>query len=231
MEPQYVSFVISLFALLVAAYGIYERRSAAARVERVRLSAITDDLEKLKLELIAEAESVGDRVEALHSRMELLAQQGLSLLREHGVHANSTECRSLAYLLDEISYTDDANEVWVDAVKQSWSEGNIQILYATRGYSYYLFRHGRQDEARQRLNSATNRIPPTDDVGRLLLAETFSSWAYWEARMFQPDRGVVNNLLERIRTLANECESPRKKEQIEKLCFDLPGDSSLDEHD
>lgn len=73
MQPQYISLILSLVAVVVSVYGIYERRLAASRAERIRLTEITDDLEKLKLELIDTKERVGDRVESLHSRMELLA--------------------------------------------------------------------------------------------------------------------------------------------------------------
>jgi hypothetical protein len=227
VQLQYVSLVFSLAAVAVAFYGIYERRLAAARAERIRLTVITDDLEKLKLDLIAEAEAgrrVGVRIEALNARVELLAQQGLSLIREHELPANSTECRTIAFALYAVGFTDDADEVWRLAIDKGETEGDVQRLLAARGYSYYLFRQGRSGEAHQKLSLAISQFSVTDDQSRLWLADTLNSWAYWEARIPDVSPDTLKGLADHIRTLHSECQSTTVKAQIEDLFFDPPGD-------
>jgi Tfp pilus assembly protein PilF len=129
---------------------------AATRAERLRLGVIADDLATIKLELAREsAQSAGDHIEALHSRAELLAQQGLALLREHEISANSSECRAIAFMLDQAGFADNADEVWRLANKKADSEGDIQALFAARDYGYFLLRLGRRDEAHKRLNSGS----------------------------------------------------------------------------
>lgn len=223
MQAQYLSLLFSLIAVGVAVYGIYERRLAATRSEQIRFSVIVSDLEKLKLELASEREPIGNRIEALHGSMELLVQQGLSLLRQHEVVANSTELRTFAYVLEEIGLTDDSETLWLQAIDKAQSESDIQTLFAARAYGYHLLRQGRTEEARQRLSSAASEISPTDDQGRYWLAETLSSWAYWE------DPDTASNLLEQIRALHHACRSPTVSMRIGKLYSDspsVPGDGN-----
>jgi hypothetical protein len=221
VPAQTVSLLISLLALAVAAYGIFERKAAATRAERIRLSVITDDLQKIKLELLT-AGAFGGNVEALHTRTELLAQQALSLIREHAIPATSAECRAVAFGLGRVHCTEDAEEVWRLAINKGQSEGDAQGLFAVRGYGYYLFEQGQLDKARQKLNLVVSQISPTDDQERLLLAETLHSWAFWEANMSSSGSNTVNSMLERIRALSVECQAPAVKATIEMLCVSAP---------
>jgi hypothetical protein len=234
VQAQDLSLLFSLIAVVVAVYGIYERRLAATRAERLRLGVIADDLEKIKLELARESRSgqpAGDHIEALHGRTELLAQQGLSLLREHEISANSSECRAIAFALDETGFADNADEIWRLANKKADSEGDVQALFATRGYGFFLLRQGRRDEAHKTLNSGLSRISTTDNTGRYWHAETFTHWAAWE-----PDSDTVKTLLDRVKRLYDECESPPAKARIGSLFHDpsaLGGPSKIqrDEND
>jgi uncharacterized 2Fe-2S/4Fe-4S cluster protein (DUF4445 family) len=90
---------ISSAALAVAAYGIIERGKAASRTERIRLTSIIDDLAKARYDLTelgSKGTLVGDLIEALHARQEVLSQQALSLVQKHSLEITSSELRELA---------------------------------------------------------------------------------------------------------------------------------------
>jgi hypothetical protein len=114
LDTQTASLLISLSALAISAFGILERRSAATRSDRLRLSPITDELNKVRLEisrLTSVGENMGDLITTLNGRAELLGQQGLALVQAHALNVTSAECRVVALALDDSGFREDSQEM------------------------------------------------------------------------------------------------------------------------
>jgi hypothetical protein len=134
-----ISILISLAALGISIYGVFEKRSSARRAERLRLISLTDNLGELIGELIDKAKSgevMGDTIENLNSRIELTAQQALSLIQKHTLDVTGAELRTVAQALEESGLNEDAQQVWELAV-DSRPKGDVQWVYAQRGYAYF----------------------------------------------------------------------------------------------
>jgi len=148
---QIISIIISVAAFMVAAYGIVERRVAATRTERIRLTTIVENMVQIRKELIElsqQGQTSGNIIEAISARLEILAQQAIFLVQRHSLTITSTECREIAIGLEQAGYLEDADFMWDMAHERAKKEGDTQELYASRGHAYYLFRSQRATEAR-----------------------------------------------------------------------------------
>jgi Helix-turn-helix domain of resolvase len=208
MNPVLFSLAISFLALLVAGYGIIERRQSSNRADRLRLSVITGELATIRLQLVetaAEGYTMGDRIEALNSRVELLAQQALALISEHALTVTSTECREVALALENSGYRDDSEDIWLLAQEHAHREGPTQDLYATRGFAYFLFREERIQKARELLGKGIDAHTIMNDNDRLQVALTLRQWAVWEQVTSDNGSEFVKQLHTRIELLAAQC--------------------------
>jgi tetratricopeptide (TPR) repeat protein len=207
-----VGILISLGAFGTAVYGIFERGRAANRAERLRLTSIIESLAETRsklVELVANGETSGNRVEVLHAQQELLSQQAVSLIRKYELTITSAECRELAFNLEEIGFREDAEAIWQLAQETAPAEGKTQLLFASRGYAWYLFRSQRQEEAREIVQEVLSKYPGENDNERLMRAETLEVWAGWEIGFQDPDAAIVASIRNEINELATSCVTPR----------------------
>ena len=217
-----VSAIISLAALGTAIYGIFERGNAAMRAERLRLTAIVENLAKARGELTDLASAgvtAGDKVEVINSRMELLAQQARSLVQEHHLTVTSTECREMATAFEEVGFIDFADEMWLLARDKAQEEGDVQELYASRGYSWFLFRNQREQEANRILQEIMSRLPNEKDSDRLASAQTLRIWLGWEIGINGPTSSAVTELSRQIDELINVCVTVRGKQMASNWAY------------
>ncbi|MBM0275786.1 hypothetical protein [Micromonospora tarensis] len=209
MELSLLSFAISFAALLVAAYGILERHQVARRADRLRLTVITGELAELLEGLVKAEITTGDLVENVHTRMEVLAQQALSLIRAHEVSLTSAELRVIAVALEETGYNEASEGIWGVAGETARSEGRRQMVYANRGHAYFLFRRHREVEARTLLEATLSQVAASSDDERLVRLETFAHWRVWEAEVAGPQSREVADLGERIDRILQEFSTSR----------------------
>jgi hypothetical protein len=213
---------ISFAALAIATYGIFERGKTASRAERVRLTTIVGELAKTRGELVdiaMKGQTIGDMIEVLHTRQELLSQQARSLIQGHELTITSSECREVAFNLAETSFNDDADAMWQLAVETAKAEGKTQLLYANRGYAWFLFSAGREDEAREILNELLSEYTEDNDSDRLVRAQTISTWAGWEVRTEGDSTPVIAEFSRQIIELANASTTPRTKQMVMQHAF------------
>ncbi|MFG1893315.1 hypothetical protein ACGFIP_04855 [Micromonospora zamorensis] len=211
MELPLLSFGISFAALLVAAYGILERHQGARRADRLRLTVITGELAELREELVKAETRTGDFVEIVHSRMEVLAQQALSLMQAHEVSLTSAELRVIATALEETGFNDASEGVWGFASEAARSEGKQQLVHANRGHAYFLFRRFRELEARTLLEAALSQVDASSDDERLVTLQTLTHWRVWEAEIVGPESREVADLSERIDRVLQEFTTARSR--------------------
>jgi hypothetical protein len=209
-----IGVAISFLAFIIAGYGVVERRNAANRADRVRLTEITADLAELRLK---RAELPGLRVgeiEALNSRIALLAQQATSLIRSHEISLTSAECREVATCLDLSGYPIESEEMWELTRENARAEGNRHTIYADRGFAYFLFRDGRVREARELLNEVASKFQPSTDGDRLTQASTLLTWRTLEIDGPEDDPDIQEDLRRRIEKVAATCVTLGAKRQI-----------------
>jgi len=181
---DWLPIAISMSALLVAMYGIWERNTLLRGAERVRLSEIIADLNGLGLELSklsSELQQSGPAVQTINTRAELLGQQAMALLGNFTGKITSTEYRTLAYWLSNAGYQPDADQVWRRAVEQADKEGSAQSVYALRAYGNFLFTNGNLGQARIEYEQAVQRVSNLDASYSWMHAETLMFWAENEA--------------------------------------------------
>ncbi|MBC8990258.1 hypothetical protein H9X95_08815 [Micromonospora chalcea] len=211
MGLSYLSFGISFAALLVATYGILERHQVARRADRLRLTVITGELAKLREDLVKAETNTGNLIENVHSRMEVLAQQALSLIQAHEVSLTSAELRVIAMALEETGYNEASEGIWGVASETARGEGKRQLLYANRGHAYFLFRRYRESEARTLLEAAVSDGEASFDDERMVRLQTLVHWRVWEAEVAGAESRQVADLSKRIDRILQEFTSPRGK--------------------
>jgi hypothetical protein len=214
-EAQVITIIISVAAFGVAAYGILERRLAARRSERLRLTTIVENLAKVRLELIemaSKGQTIGDVVEAVNARLEVLSQQALSLIvQEHSLTITSTECREVAVGLEQAGYIEDAEFIWDMALERAAKEGDTQVLFASRGYAFFLFRTQREGEARKVLEEALAKHSTNTESSGLVHAYTLKIWIVYEIQTEGPEAKLVPQLTQQLAKLDSLFATPRGK--------------------
>ena len=196
-----------------------ERECRQKSESAFRLTAIVENIVKARgeiVELAAADITAGDRIEVINARMEMLAQQARSLLQEHHLHVTSTECREIAAAFEEAGFIDVVDEIWLVARDKAREEGDIQELYSSRGYSWFLFRNQRKEEARRILQEALSRLPKEKDSDRLVRAQTLRIWLGWEIDIDGPTSAAVTRLRGQIDEAINACVTPRGKQMASK---------------
>jgi tetratricopeptide (TPR) repeat protein len=217
-----ISVIISLCAFLVSGYGIIERGNAAKRAERLQLTDTVKDMINVRrqlVELVSEGITSGNAVEILSAQLEVLSQQALKLVKKHELEVTSTECREIAMSLEQAGFKENADDMWNLAQEYSPAEGGTQDLYASRGYAYFLFRNGHEDEARRLLREVLSLRPNENDSDRLARAQTLSSWLVWEIETQGPETPAVANLSSQIDELINTCTTARGRSMIARFAF------------
>jgi hypothetical protein len=224
MDIAQISVIISASAFVVAAYGILERRITARRAERIRLTTIVEDLTKTRLELYELASNgitMGDRIEALNTRLEVLSQQALSLIRQHSLTITSTECREVAFDLMQAGYQDNAEFMWNLARERAQKEGGIQALFASRGYAYFLFHTQREDEAREILRNALSDYAADTEPQRLQHIQTLRQWILFEYQTEGPQSNSAHQLEKQVAELGKTFTTEGAKARLKITLGDM----------
>jgi hypothetical protein len=196
---DWLPIAISMSALLVAMYGLWERNNVLRRAERVRLSEIITDVNGLGLELLklpSELQQAGPAIQTINTHAELLGQQAMALLGNFTGTITSTEYRTLAYWLSNAGYQSDADQVWRWAVEQANKEGSTQSVFALRAYGTFLFQNGNPGQARIEYEQAVQRNSNLDASYSWMQAETLLFWANNEASVAAHE-GRAYDLLDR----------------------------------
>ena len=216
------TLAISLAALVISVYGIGERRHAAHAAERLRFATIVDELNGLHLQHVQVARlTEGDLTDVINGRRELLATQGLSMIKKLRKHITSPEYRTLAHALSRAGYPAEADEIWRTAIATAAREGHVQSLFAHRGYAYLLFTEGRLEDARTELRRAVDVIGSADDTAIIHQIKTLKFWADTE-REEDPDRPEAAELL----VEAQQAVTGLKTEQAQRRMLDFLASSS-----
>jgi len=169
------------------------------------------------LELVAKGQTIGDVVEAVNTRVEVLSQQALSLIQEHSLTVTSTECREVAYALYLAGYQDDAEFMWGLARERAQKEGDTQELYAGRGYAYFLFNTQRESEAREILQEGLSNHETNTESASLAHTLTLKQWIYYEAQAQGPEAKLVAELTERAARLESNFSSMAGKAKFKEV--------------
>ncbi len=148
---------------------------------------------------------------AVNARIELLAQQARSLVQEHHLTVTSTECREIASGFEEAGFIDVADEIWLLARGKAQEEGDAQELYASRGYSWFLFRNQREENPCQILQEALLQLPNEKDSDRLVRARTLRIWLGREIDINRATSSAVTTPGRQIDELINACVTARAR--------------------
>jgi hypothetical protein len=221
------ALLISALALLVAIYGVVERRNDARRMERLRLASLIAELNGLHLEQAKSPDGFerGDFTDVINSRQELLSMQALALLPRFQKEATSSELRVLAHALKGAGYHADVDRVWGISIAAAMREGATQTLFAHRGYAYFLFSVGRAQEGRTEMRRAIEAVGQ-DDYSLVRKIETLKYWSIEELAASTGSQ-PADELRAEAGCLAQQIESPRiRRIEIEELLRIRSGPSS-----
>ena len=178
--------VISALALGLSFYGVAERLRATWRAERLRVAAIVDELNSLRLEHPQPTTNLqhDDLSYLVNARAEVLAMQAQSLTKKWMVRRSisSPEYRTLAFALSRAGYPREAEQSWHGAVRAARREGVTALLYAHRGLAYFLFGEGRLGEGRTEMAASLDAIGSADDTDRIHQIKTLKYWSNAERR-------------------------------------------------
>ncbi|GAA0564183.1 hypothetical protein GCM10010172_54530 [Paractinoplanes ferrugineus] len=219
---NYASLLISVCALALAIYGVLERRRDVRRSEWLRLTAAIADLDALSFEQLKTPDGLnaGDFTNAVNSRREILSFHALALLPKFQKQVTSSELRVLAYALSRAGFPSEAERIWIRATTAAKSEGPTQVLFAHRGYAYFLYSGGRTDDGRAQMRQAIDAAGHDDD----LLAKAVETLKFWAVEEAPGD--FVDDLHSEAKSLAARIRAPRIRARV-KEALDAPVGDAL----
>jgi hypothetical protein len=182
VSREFIAVLISGIALIVAVYGIFERRSAAFAALRVRITELVSAVQMLSIEeqQYQQAHPDLDWDEArrvlgsFQARRALLTYQALALLDRlrkariweapSSFRLTPEEHAALAHSLEHLRDLASARDQWADAVVAA--EGSTNMVRATMhgGYAACLFELGKTDAGRHHYRRAIETYPDRWDV-------------------------------------------------------------------
>jgi hypothetical protein len=187
-----IGLTISLVALLIAVYGIFERQRAAYSTVRVRITELLAELEALNIEEDRYVEEAGRQqpaqgaepddyppvtataLGAITGRRALLVYQALALVRRlerarlgrfDDLRLTPSEYGSLANALARVGDYPSALEQWAAAVGSRVETTDRVRIANHNGYAHSLFTSGKLDAARRQFHAAID-LEPGDSGGR-----------------------------------------------------------------
>lgn len=206
---KHLSVVISLAALAVAIYGIFERRYAARAAVRVRLTELLGVIEQLNVDEGRYADDHGasatapDAVAALPyayaGKRALLTYQALDLVETQLARSvrmlTAPEHVSLAVSLRACGDLAASRQQWERAIVAAASAPCPVRAASHRGLADVLFHLGDIDGGRRQFQAAVAARTGTSDVDRYDRFCTYLAWLAYElplehGRPELPDRGA-----------------------------------------
>lgn len=179
-----VPLLISFCALLIAGYGIIERRHATSRELRSRLVAVIGDLYDVHAqldELAGPDPAAYEAQAALQARTALLAEQALVLVDMLGEsQVTPEEYSSLAVAYEVLQDRALAASFWKKAVDYSDRYPDrcsaITKVACRRGLAWSCFERRDLTGARRAVEDALRHLP-RDDAGHWEYVQTCIDWA------------------------------------------------------
>lgn len=187
---------ISCLALLVALYGIWERRSVAHRQYVVRLSELIDEINQLNLDQDHAAETELDdagRNAAFNQRREMLCREAMRfiewlepqpewfwrLVPRQWLHptVTDTQHRSLGHALAQVGDGPNALRHLEQAIGVA-PPLSLSRMFALRGHAAFLCRSGAPDRGKASYDAALEIAQSLDgDDRHFAVGETHLYWA------------------------------------------------------
>ncbi|MDO8151252.1 hypothetical protein [Isoptericola sp. b408] len=186
MDASIVPILVSVFALLISAYGIIERRSATERDLRDRLLKKVDDLHELgvnedELWWGEDEDEVWDRRAAIKAQRMRMVQQALLLERMiRGRRLTSEEYATLALACERAGDLDQALALWKRATALAAHGSAVAEAASWRSMAGCHSQRGEYPEMRRAIARALEIIPTWHDVGRYEYAMTCADLAEGE---------------------------------------------------
>lgn len=177
MNVEAVPVLVSVFALVVSAYGILERRSATERDLRDRLLSTVDELHELSVqehELTQEGVAENwNQIGAMAAQRMRLVQQALLLERMiKGRRLTSEEYATIAAACESSGDLDQALTLWKRAANLA-ADGSVVAQAANwRSMAGCHCQRGEYPAMRQAIARALDLVPVWHDRGRYEYAMT-----------------------------------------------------------
>jgi tetratricopeptide (TPR) repeat protein len=233
-QEQYwtVAAAISGFAIIVAIYGVLERRIAAKHAARLHVSGICDELSKLLIEQEDEVASASDASKGpgfnsvRNARREVLCSTADELVRRFRIKLSAGECKALATAMRNSGTWDDSLKYWKLAVKRS-KEGSVEEAYNLRGLARALLGMGELAEAQAYFDQAIAAVPTDRDDAIAARAEIHAAWA--DGLRAVGDDGFEEHRMEAL-DLVRQIRSAPDRERFDRLvCLRLGQPPSTDD--
>lgn len=195
-----VTVTISSLALIISIYGIYERRVAAYKALRIRLTELLDSLATINaaIETAYAGKSPSEAQQILQyqaERQALLAAQSLDLVNQYRGHITTPEYVNLAKALRSIGHTTAELTIWKQAVQFASKHDTFYLAAAWKGLGWYLFEQRDVGPAREALRHFLDAKEPIHDTERYDRITTLLSWCDFELGLIPVDVEMVKNLL------------------------------------
>lgn len=218
--PEVVAAGVSVVALAIAIYGVWEKRESAAAAECLRLATVADQISAALHEagvLKMNGAAFGDLIVNLNSRIEQLADEGYELIVKHQSRIYSSVCRTIAFGADTAGDVERSECIWSVAIDLAHQEGDAQRRNAHRGFAFFLIRNGWAAEGRHHIEKALALIDLRDDEGVADYGGTLASWAINEWR----DPGQQAVIGARLQALTDQCQYPQGRARVDALVAGL----------
>jgi tetratricopeptide (TPR) repeat protein len=223
---EWMSLVISLTALAIAAYGIVERRRAVDRELRSQFASMIRELHALP-EVYPDPATAA----AGQFRRALLTQQATAL--ESMVdprRLTSEEYGTVAHALDTLGETQRAIGYWEKAVERAGDTPGVMQAAPWRGYAWCCFEERRLPEARNALRRSLSLLPRDHDRNRYDIVYTCADWVNMERRL-PGDLGQPEEPMAYAREVLAEVDDPDMLREMEGLLGLQPPDPQPPEAD
>jgi hypothetical protein len=141
--------------------------------------------------------------------------QSYAMMRRRSLRrdVSSPEFRTLAFALGRVGYRKEAEQMWREATRAARQEGATGMLYAHRGFAYFLFGEARLDEGRVEMELALEAIGSADDAARVHQIKTLKFWSNAEHRASGAGPEVAA-LIERAERVHDSLTTEYAREQM-----------------
>lgn len=216
---EWVGLGISLVALLIALYGIYERQRAAYSAMRVRLTELLGTMEDAKLEEFRYGEEHDDEGKpewarlGFVSRRALLTYQAVDLAQRldtasrwpfgPALALTPSEYGSLAYALQWCGDFGESERYWRKSLATRGFVSSYVSAANHRGYAALLFELSQSERARSHYEQAIADASGPTGAQRWDVFQTYLSWIQHEKELLDSGGdGIPDDVVDRARAFA-----------------------------
>lgn len=217
--------IVSIIALLISFYGVWEKRRDIRRAEMLRLGALVEELNKLSFEqdrLLEELQTNKRRVPMSfyainNSRREVLCSEANELVARLRARATSTEVRVVASNWIRAGRQDLGEPLYRQVIARTPT--SIETIFALRGLGSSLVEAGSLDEGLDAYKQAIqliDSIPPHPVWKGFEKGNTYISMAYCEASMGHREQ-AQEMLAEAKRSIPEISHLPRRRQLSDRI--------------